>query len=134
MVGRTPEYLGKKIEAREVLLCMLALLVIPLGMIVVPAFGAVLPMSLSSLQDKGPHGLTELLYAYVSATGNNGSAFAGLNANMPYHDTLLGICMFFGRFAMLLPMLAVAGSMAAKKSVPPSSGTFPTHGRCSWCC
>ena len=128
MVGRTPEYLGKKIEAREVLLCMLALLVLPLGMIVLPAIGAVLPVSLSSLQDKGPHGLTELLYAYVSATGNNGSAFAGFNANTPYHDTWLGIAMFFGRFAMLIPMLAVGGSMVVKKSVPPSSGTFPTHG------
>jgi len=128
MVGRTPEYLGKKIEAREVLLCMLALLIIPLGMIVVPAISAVVPISVSSIQDKGPHGLTELLYAYASATGNNGSAFAGFNANTPYHNTLLGLAMFFGRYAMLIPMLAVAGSMAAKKSAPESSGTFPTHG------
>ena len=128
MVGRTPEYLGKKIDAREVLLCMLALLIIPLGMIVLPAIGAVLPVSVSSLQDKGPHGLTELLYAYASATGNNGSAFAGFNANTPYHNTLLGVAMFFGRFAMLIPMLAVAGSMATKKAAPASSGTFPTHG------
>jgi len=128
MVGRTPEYLGKKIDAREVLLCILALLIIPLGMIVLPAIGAVLPVSVSSLQDKGPHGLTELLYAYASATGNNGSAFAGFNANTPYHNTLLGVAMFFGRFAMLIPMLAVAGSMATKKAAPASSGTFPTHG------
>jgi len=128
MVGRTPEYLGKKIDAREVLLCMLALLIIPLGMIVLPAIGAVLPVSVSSIQDKGPHGFTELLYAYVSATGNNGSAFAGFNANTPYHNTLLGVAMFFGRFAMLIPMLAVAGSMATKKAAPASSGTFPTHG------
>jgi len=128
MVGRTPEYLGKKIDAREVLLCMLALLIIPLGMIVLPAISAVLPISVSSLQDKGPHGLTELMYAYVSATGNNGSAFAGFNANTPYHNTLLGIAMFFGRFAMLIPLLAVAGSMATKKAAPASLGTFPTHG------
>jgi len=128
MVGRTPEYLGKKIDAREVLLCMLALLIIPLGMIVLPAISAVLPISVSSLQDKGPHGLTELMYAYVSATGNNGSAFAGFNANTPYHNTLLGIAMFFGRFAMLIPLLAVAGSMATKKAAPASIGTFPTHG------
>jgi K+-transporting ATPase ATPase A chain len=128
MVGRTPEYLGKKIDAREVLLCMLALLIIPLGMIVLPAISAVLPIGVSSLQDKGPHGLTELMYAYVSATGNNGSAFAGFNANTPYHNTLLGIAMFFGRFAMLIPLLAVAGSMATKKPAPASIGTFPTHG------
>ena len=128
MVGRTPEYLGKKIYAREVLLCMLALLIIPLGMIVLPAISAVLPIGVSSLQDKGPHGLTELMYAYVSATGNNGSAFAGFNANTPYHNTLLGIAMFFGRFAMLIPLLAVAGSMATKKPAPASIGTFPTHG------
>jgi K+-transporting ATPase ATPase A chain len=128
MVGRTPEYLGKKIDAREVLLCMLALLIIPLGMIVLPAISAVVPISVSSIQDKGPHGFTELLYAYVSATGNNGSAFAGFNANTPYHNTLLGIAMFFGRFAMLIPMLAVAGSMATKKAAPASIGTFPTHG------
>lgn len=128
MVGRTPEYLGKKIDAREVLLCMLALLIIPLGMIVLPAISAVLPISVSSLQDKGPHGLTELMYAYVSATGNNGSAFAGFNANTTYHNTLLGIGMFFGRFAMLIPLLAVAGSMATKKAAPASIGTFPTHG------
>ena len=128
MVGRTPEYLVKKIDAREVLLCMLALLIIPLGMIVLPAISAVLPISVSSLQDKGPHGLTELMYAYVSATGNNGSAFAGFNANTPYHNTLLGIAMFFGRFAMLIPLLAVAGSMATKKAAPASIGTFPTHG------
>jgi K+-transporting ATPase ATPase A chain len=128
MVGRTPEYLGKKIEAREVLLCMLALMVTPLGMIVFPAMGAVLPVSTSSIQDAGPHGLSELLYAYVSATGNNGSAFAGFNGNTPYQDTMLGIAMFLGRFVIILPMLAVAGSMAAKKIVPASSGTFPTHG------
>jgi len=128
MVGRTPEYLGKKIEAREVLLCMLALLVTPVGMILFPALGAVLPTSTSSIQDTGPHGLTELLYAYVSATGNNGSAFAGFNANTPFQDTMLGIAMFLGRFVIILPMLAVAGSLAAKKTVPATSGTFPTHG------
>src|SRR5882672_4682114 len=128
MVGRTPEYLGKKIEAREVLLCMLALLVTPLGMVLFPAIGAVLPVSTSSIQDAGPHGFTELLYAYTSATANNGSAFAGFNANTPYQDTMLGIAMFLGRFVIIIPMLAVAGSMAAKKTLPATSGTFPTHG------
>ena len=128
MVGRTPEYLGKKIEAREVLLCMLALLVTPIGMIIFPALGAVLPVSTSSIQDPGPHGLTELMYAYASATGNNGSAFAGFNANTAYQDTMLGIAMFLGRFVIIIPMLAVAGSMAAKKILPATSGTFPTHG------
>ena len=128
MVGRTPEYLGKKIEAREVLLCMLALLVTPIGMIIFPALGAVLPVSTSSIQDPGPHGLTELMYAYASVTGNNGSAFAGFNANTAYQDTMLGIAMFLGRFVIIIPMLAVAGSMAAKKILPATSGTFPTHG------
>ena len=128
MVGRTPEYLGKKIEAREVLLCMLALLVTPLGMILFPALGAVLPVSTSSIQDAGPHGLSELLYAYTSATANNGSAFAGFNANTPYQNAMLGIAMFLGRFVIIIPMLAVAGSMAAKKILPVTSGTFPTHG------
>ncbi len=128
MVGRTPEYLGKKIEAREVKLSVIAFLVMPLGVLGLGALAAVLPISLSSLQDAGPHGLSEILYAYSSATGNNGSAFAGFGANTPYHNTMQGIAMLFGRFVYIVPMLAVAGSLAAKKSAPASSGTFPTHG------
>ncbi len=128
MVGRTPEYLGKKIEAREVKLSVIAFLVMPLGVLGLGALAAVLPISLSSLQDAGPHGLSEILYAYSSATGNNGSAFAGFGANVPYHNTMQGIAMLLGRFVYIVPMLAVAGSLAAKKSAPASSGTFPTHG------
>mgnify|MGYP001267650689 FL=1 len=128
MVGRTPEYLGKKIEAREVKLSVIAFLVMPLGVLGLGALAAVLPISLSSLQDAGPHGLSEILYAYSSATGNNGSAFAGFGANTPYHNTMQGIAMLLGRFVYIVPMLAVAGSLAAKKSAPASSGTFPTHG------
>jgi K+-transporting ATPase ATPase A chain len=127
MVGRTPEYLGKKIEAKEVALAIITFLVMPLGVLGFSALAAVLPEGLSSLQDKGPHGLTEILYAYSSATGNNGSAFAGLNANTPWYDTTLGICMLLGRFAFIVPLLAIAGSLGAKKTVPPSAGTFPTH-------
>ena len=128
MVGRTPEYLGKKIEAREVKLAVVAFLVMPVGVLGLGALAAVLPLSLSSLQDAGPHGLSEILYAYSSATGNNGSAFAGFGANVPYHNTMQGIAMLLGRFVYIVPMLAVAGSLAAKKSAPASSGTFPTHG------
>ncbi|MGQ2905734.1 MAG: potassium-transporting ATPase subunit KdpA [Neoaquamicrobium sediminum] len=128
MVGRTPEYLGKKIEAREVKLAVIAFLVMPLGVLGLGALAAVLPISLSSLQDTGPHGLSEILYAYSSATGNNGSAFAGFGAGVPYHNTMQGIAMLLGRFVYIVPMLAVAGSLAAKKSAPESSGTFPTHG------
>jgi K+-transporting ATPase ATPase A chain len=128
MVGRTPEYLGKKIEAREVKLSVIAFLVMPLGVLGLGAMAAVLPFALSSVQDAGPHGLSEILYAYSSATGNNGSAFAGFGANVPYHNTMQGIAMLLGRFVYIVPMLAVAGSLAAKKSVPASAGTFPTHG------
>jgi K+-transporting ATPase ATPase A chain len=126
MVGRTPEYLGKKIEAREVKLSVIACLVMPLGVLGFGALSAVLPVSLASLHDAGPHGLSELLYAYSSATGNNGSAFAGFGANTPYHNTLQGIAMLLGRFVFIVPMLAIAGSLAAKKTVPTSAGTFPT--------
>ncbi|VVT09670.1 potassium-transporting ATPase subunit KdpA [Rhizobium sp. EC-SD404] len=128
MVGRTPEYLGKKIEAREVKLSVIAFLVMPVGVLGLGALAAVLPIALSSVQDTGPHGLSEILYAYSSATGNNGSAFAGFGANVPYHNTMQGIAMLLGRFFYIVPMLAVAGSLAAKKSASASSGTFPTHG------
>ncbi len=126
MVGRTPEYLGKKIEAREIKLAMLTVLVFPIGILAFGALAAVLPAGLAGVQDPGPHGLTEILYAYTSATGNNGSAFAGFTANTPYHNSMLAVAMLLGRFAVILPLLAVAGSLAAKKTIPVSSGTFPT--------
>ncbi len=126
MVGRTPEYVGKKIEAREVKLAVIAILVFPVGIL---GLGAIaLLAGASAIQDGGPHGLTELLYAYASATGNNGSAFAGFGANTLLHNTLLGIAMLLGRFVVIVPTLAIAGAVAAKKTVPHSSGTFPTHG------
>ena len=127
MVGRTPEYLGKKIEAREMKLAMLAVLVLPLVILSFTAVSAVLPTALESLANSGPRGLTELLYAYSSAAGNNGSAFAGLNANTPWFNTTLGITMMLGRFAYVIPVMAIAGSLAAKKKVPASPGTFPTR-------
>ncbi|HMN85605.1 MAG TPA: potassium-transporting ATPase subunit KdpA [Bauldia sp.] len=127
MVGRTPEYLGKKIEAREVKLAILAFLVMPVGVLGLGALATVLPVSLASLQDGGPHGFSEILYAYSSGTGNNGSAFAGFGANTVYQNTMIGIAMLPGRYAMLIPMLAAAGSLAAKKTAPASTGTFPTH-------
>ena len=128
MVGRTPEYLGKKIEAREMKLAMLALLILPLAILGFSAAAAMLPTALESLANAGPHGLTEILYAYSSAAGNNGSAFAGLTANTPWYNTTLGIAMLLGRFAYVVPVMAIAGALAAKKKVPASSGTFPTHG------
>jgi K+-transporting ATPase ATPase A chain len=128
MVGRTPEYLGKKIEAKEVKMAMLAILVLPLCMLGFTAVAVVVAPGLSSLANAGPHGFSEALYAYVSATGNNGSAFAGLSANTPFWNSTLGIAMWIGRFLVIVPMLAVAGSLAAKKIVPASNGTFPTDG------
>jgi K+-transporting ATPase ATPase A chain len=128
MVGRTPEYLGKKIEAREVRLLVLGMLSLPVGVLLFGAAAMVLPASLSGVQDAGPHGFTELLYAYTSATANNGSAFAGFTANVPYTNTMLGLAMILGRYAYIVPLLAVAGSLSAKKIVPASAGTFPTHG------
>jgi K+-transporting ATPase ATPase A chain len=128
MVGRTPEYLGKKIEAREMKLAMLAVLVLPLAILGFTAVAAMLPSAVSSLNNSGPHGLSELLYAYASAAGNNGSAFAGLNANTPWFNTTLGIAMLLGRFAYVIPVMAMAGALAAKKKSAASQGTFPTHG------
>ncbi|MCF8479910.1 MAG: potassium-transporting ATPase subunit KdpA [Rhodospirillum sp.] len=128
MVGRTPEYLGKKIEAREVKLGLLALLSMPLGILILGALSTVPAAGLASVQDAGPHGLTELLYAYSSATGNNGSAFAGFGADTPYQNTMLGLAMLLGRYAVILPMLAVAGSLVGKKAHAETAGTFPTHG------
>lgn len=128
MVGRTPEYLGKKIEAREIKLAVIAVLVFPLGILGGAALTSVVPQMLASVQDPGPHGLSEILYAYTSATGNNGSAFAGFGANTPWHNTGLGLAMLLGRFAVIVPTLAIAGSLVAKRAVPAGPGTFPTHG------
>ena len=128
MVGRTPEFLGKKIEAKEVKMTMLAILCLPLMMLGFTAFAVVIQAAASALSASGPHGFSEALYAYVSAAGNNGSAFAGMSANTPFWNTTLGIGMMIGRFFVIIPALAIAGSMAAKKSAPPSAGTFPTDG------
>ena len=128
MVGRTPEYLGKKIEAREVKMTMLAILILPLAMLAFTAIAVVLQDGLAGRLNQGPHGFSEILYAYTSAAANNGSAFAGLTANTPFYNLTLGVAMFMGRFLMIVPMLAIAGSLAAKKAAPPSLGTFPTHG------
>ena len=126
MVGRTPEYLGKKIEAYDIQMSMLYLLIFPLVILGFSAVTVLSPnMGLSSLTNHGPHGLSEILYAYTSATGNNGSAFAALNANTHWFNSTLGIAMFIGRFLMLIPMLAIAGNLAAKKSIPATAGTFP---------
>ena len=126
MVGRTPEYLGKKIESYDIQMAMLYLLIFPLVILGFAAAAVLSPtFGLSSLTNHGPHGLAEILYAYASATGNNGSAFGGLNANTPWYNLTLGISMFIGRFLMLIPMLAIAGNLAAKKSVPATAGTFP---------
>jgi potassium-transporting ATPase potassium-binding subunit len=128
MVGRTPEYLGKKVEAREVKFAMLAVLILPLSILGFSAAAAVIPTALKALENAGPHGLSELMYAYSSATGNNGSAFAGLSANVPYWNATLGVAMLLGRFAYVVPVLAMAGSIAAKPKLEPSAGTLPTHG------
>jgi K+-transporting ATPase ATPase A chain len=128
MVGRTPEYLGKKLESREVKMAMLGILILPLSILGFTAIAAVLPSDMQGLNNNGPHGFSEMLYAYTSAAGNNGSAFAGLSANTIFYNTTLASAMFIGRFLMIVPMLAVAGSLAAKKIVPPSAGTFPTNG------
>ena len=128
MVGRTPEYLGKKIEAREVKLAVLYVLIFPLVILYLSGWAAVAPYGVSSLNNAGPHGLSEILYAYSSGTGNNGSAFAGLNANTSWWNVTLGLSMLVGRFLMIVPVLAVAGSLVGKKVIPPGPGTFPTDG------
>jgi K+-transporting ATPase ATPase A chain len=128
MVGRTPEYLGKKVEAREIKYAMLAVLILPLAILGFSAVAAVLPVALKGLANPGAHGLSELLYAYTSATANNGSAFAGLSANTPWWNTTLGIAMLLGRFAYAIPVLAIAGSLVAKPKLSESAGAFPAHG------
>jgi len=127
MVGRTPELLGKKIESREMKYAMLAVLILPLAILGFTALSAMLPFAVASVGTGGPHGLSEILYGYTSAAGNNGSAFGGLTANTPWYNTTLGIAMLLGRFAYAIPVLAIAGSIAAKTRVPASAGTFPTH-------
>jgi K+-transporting ATPase ATPase A chain len=127
MVGRTPEYLGKKIEAKEVKMAMLAILILPLSILGFTAIATVVPDGLAGPANQGPHGFSEILYAYTSGTGNNGSAFAGISANTLFYNVTIGFAMLIGRFLMIVPMLAVAGSLAAKRIVPASAGTFPTH-------
>jgi potassium-transporting ATPase potassium-binding subunit len=128
MVGRTPEYVGKKIEAREVKMAMLAILVLPLMYLGWTAVAVVFPPAVASMNNAGPHGFTEVLYAYTSQTGNNGSAFAGLSGNTLFYNLTGAVAMFVGRFFMIIPAMAIAGSLAGKKSIPPSAGTFPTTG------
>jgi K+-transporting ATPase ATPase A chain len=128
MVGRTPEYLGKKIEAREMKLAMLYVLIFPAVILIPSAIGVVLPAGTSSMSNPGPHGLSQVLYAFTEAGANNGSAFAGLNANVPFYNITLAIVMLLGRFMMAIPALAIAGSVAAKKTTAASAGTFPTDG------
>ncbi|MGD0157789.1 MAG: potassium-transporting ATPase subunit KdpA [Terracidiphilus sp.] len=127
MVGRTPEYLGKKIESYDVKMTMLYVLIFPLIILVLTAISALSPSGLSSLNNNGPHGFSEILYAFVSTAGNNGSAFAGLNANTVWYNVATAFTMLTGRFLMMIPMLALAGNLAQKKSVPPSPGTFPVN-------
>lgn len=128
MVGRTPEYVGKKIEAREVKLAVLAIAVLPLSILGFTALSAVMPDGLAGPLNKGPHGFSEILYAFSSATANNGSAFAGLTAGTPWYNGLLAVAMWVGRFFVIVPVLAIAGSLAAKKHTPAGAGSFPTTG------
>ena len=128
MVGRTPEYVGKKIEAREMKMTMLAVLILPLSILGFSALAVIWPDALKSVLNPGPHGFTELFYLFTSSTANNGSAFAGFTGNTPFYNTAGAIAMFVGRFLMIVPMVAIAGSLAAKKISPASAGTFPTHG------
>jgi potassium-transporting ATPase potassium-binding subunit len=128
MVGRTPEYVGKKVEAKEVKMAMLAILILPLMILGWSAIAVVYPPAVASMANAGPHGFSEVLYAYSSQTGNNGSAFAGLTGNTLFYNVTGAVAMFVGRFWMIIPAMAIAGSLAAKKSVPPSLGTFPTTG------
>jgi K+-transporting ATPase ATPase A chain len=128
MVGRTPEYVGKKIEAKEVKMAMLAILVLPLMYLGGTAVAAVVPSAVAATANPGPHGFSEMLYLYTSSTGNNGSAFAGISANTLFYNVTGAVAMFVGRFLMIIPAMAIAGSLVTKKSVPPSAGTFPTDG------
>jgi len=128
MVGRTPEYLGKKIQSYEVKMAMLALLILAISILGFAAWASVAKWGLAALTNTGPHGLSEILYAFSSTNGNNGSAFAGLSGNTPWYNTTLGLAMLIGRFLMIIPIMAMAGSLARKKIAPPSAGTFPVSG------
>ncbi|MCQ2031930.1 potassium-transporting ATPase subunit KdpA [Stutzerimonas zhaodongensis] len=128
MIGRTPEYLGKKLEAREVRLLVATLLVMPVGVLVLTALGVSLSGPAESIANPGPHGLSQILYAYTSGTGNNGSAFAGFGAGTPYHNLMIALAMLLGRFGFILPVLAIAGGLAAKNRAPVDANSFPTHG------
>jgi K+-transporting ATPase ATPase A chain len=128
MVGRTPEYVGKKIEAREMKLAVIAIAILPLMILGLTAIASVTPAGLAGPLAKGPHGFSEILYAFTSAVGNNGSAFGGLTGNTPFYNLLLALGMFVGRFGVILPVLAIAGGLAAKRHVPPGAGSFPTTG------
>jgi K+-transporting ATPase ATPase A chain len=139
MVGRTPEYVGKRIEQKEVKMAMLALIATAFSILVFTSMSAALPFpkggywnppgpAIANINNAGPHGFAEILYAYTSGTGNNGSAFAGISANTPWYNLTIGLAMIIGRFLFLLPLLAAAGSLAMKKGVPVTSGTLPTHG------
>ncbi|MCQ4284914.1 potassium-transporting ATPase subunit KdpA [Pseudomonas stutzeri] len=128
MIGRTPEYLGKKLEAREVRLLVATLLVMPVGVLVLTALGVSLSGPAQSITNPGPHGLSQILYAYTSGTGNNGSAFAGFGAATPYHNLMIAFAMLLGRFGFILPVLAIAGGLAAKNRAPIDANSFPTHG------
>ena len=127
MVGRTPEYLGKKLESKEVKMTILALLSLPLSILGWTALATVVPPGLAGIANTGPHGFSEILYAYTSGTGNNGSAFGGLSANTLFYNTTIAGAMLLGRFIFVIPLLAVAGSLAQKKLLAPSAGTFPTN-------
>ncbi len=128
MIGRTPQYLGKKLQAKEVQWLVITLLVMPVGVLVLGAVAAVLPSAVASVSNPGPHGFSQILYAFTSASANNGSAFAGLNANTPFYNLMLGLSMLIGRFGYILPVLALAGSLALKKTAPIDQNSFPTHG------
>jgi K+-transporting ATPase ATPase A chain len=128
MVGRTPEYLGKKIEAREVKFALLAILVLPLAILGLMAVATVAPFGLSSIANAGPHGFSEIMYLYSSSVGNNGSAFGGMTGNTPWYNVTGGLAMLIGRYFVIIPAMAIAGALAVKKTVPASAGTFPTHG------
>ncbi|GER91567.1 potassium-transporting ATPase potassium-binding subunit [Dictyobacter vulcani] len=134
MVGRTPEFLGKKIEQKEMKMAALAILILPTLILGFTAIASILPVGTSSTLNHGPHGLSEILYAYTSGTGNNGSAFAGLSANTPFYNWTLAMAMLFGRFAFVVPVMALAGALVKKKVVPANAGTFPTTGPCSLSC
>jgi potassium-transporting ATPase potassium-binding subunit len=127
MIGRTPEYLGKKIEAFDIKMAAIGVLVPSLAILAGTAVAVLVGAGKAGVANPGTHGFSEILYAFSSASANNGSAFAGLSANTPFYNTALGICMFFGRYWIIIPVLALAGSLAAKKKVPAGPGTLPTH-------